>query len=391
MTLPAAAPGRAATLAGALALLGLVVVQLAASLPTGNLMDFGSFWASGEATTRGGDPYGIHPLTFHVVMPGFEAWNPNLNPPVALPLFQLFASFPPQAAFRAWWAVSLVGYALTLGLVLLAYRDRLGPERLLLGGLWALALAGFWDTLVLGQIYVPLAFASVLAFLLLRSGRPVLAGLAIGVLAAVKPNFLVWPALLLIAGHPRAALSAGATFAVLSAAPLLAYGPGVFRAWAAVIGDDPGRATFLTNVSIGGLLQRAGVEGAGLPAGAALLGGLALWARVARPDRLQTSAVALAAALLASPIAWVHYALCLVPVFFEWPRNALLRCAGLLLLVPVPLVLELTDAGPALRATLGSLYGWSMVLCLVAVLGPGRPGFGLTIPGAKRAAALSGG
>lgn len=275
---------------------------------------------------------------------------------------------------------------MTVGLLLFACRDRLAAPAMLLAGLWAAALAGFWDTLVLGQIYVPLALASVIAWLLLRSDRPVLAGLAIGLLVAVKPNFLVWPALLFIAGHPRAALSAGVTFAVLTAAPLLAYGPDVYRAWTAVIGDDPQRDLFLTNVSLAGLLHRLGLEGTGLAVGGALLLALAAWAYWTRPSALQASAAGLAAALLASPIAWVHYALCLLPVFLEWPRNPLFRTAGLLLLVPVPLVLELTDAAAPVRATLGSLYSWSIVLCLMAALD--RKGLEGDEPVAKTRAAI---
>lgn len=66
------------------------------------LWDFGAFIASGRAAAEGLDPYGIYPLTPHVVLPGFEAWNPNLNPPISALLFQLFDLAPPEVSLRVW-------------------------------------------------------------------------------------------------------------------------------------------------------------------------------------------------------------------------------------------------------------------------------------------------
>ncbi len=68
------------------AALGLVAVlviaaELPRALPGESLMDFGSFVASARAARDGMNPYGVYPLTLHVVLPGFESWNPNLNPP----------------------------------------------------------------------------------------------------------------------------------------------------------------------------------------------------------------------------------------------------------------------------------------------------------------------
>ena len=76
-------------------------------LPSGELRDFGSFVASADAAARGANPYGTHALTFHVVLPGFDAWNPNLNPPVSVLLFRPLLAGPPQQAFR-WWCDRVV-------------------------------------------------------------------------------------------------------------------------------------------------------------------------------------------------------------------------------------------------------------------------------------------
>lgn len=354
-------------------LAALALWNLARALPGGGLLDFGSFHASGAAARDGLDPYGIYPLTFHVVLPGFESWNPNLNPPAALPLFDLLSRIEPHLAFRLWWSVSFGAYALVVALLARRYL----PQHWVVPVLWAAALAGFSDTLVLGQIYTPLVLAAVIGWLWLER-RPTLAGLAIGVVAAVKPNFLVWPALLFLAGHRRPALSALISFAILSALPAGLYGPTVYRQWAAVIAGDAGRAVFLTNASLAGLLQRLGLgrEAAAL-LGLATLLPLALVAWRRKPDVHATSALGLVGGIVASPLAWVHYALLLLPVGFAAPRHPALLLAGLLLLVPVPIVLRFMDATPWLQASVGSLYGWAMLLALVGVLW--RPGAAVVV------------
>lgn len=344
----------------AAALLALVVHGLSLALPTGALMDFGSFVASGQAAGRGLDPYGIYPLTFHVVLPGFEAWNPNLNPPTTLPLFQALAALPPEQGFRLWWASSALGYGAALWLLARRHGGALLP--------WAVALAGFWDTLVLGQVYLPLVLAAVAAWLALERGRDMWAGVLIGLVVAAKPNFAVWPALLLLAGHGRPALAAGITALALAVPPTLLYGPQVWGQWLHLVLTDADRAAFLTNASLSGVAQRLGVPALGTLASLGVLAGLAwaVWRR--RCDPMQASALALAGAILASPIAWVHYTLFLLPVFFTRPLTPPLLVAAAALVVPVPVVLRLLDAPAWVQASLGSLYGWAAVLCLVGVL-----------------------
>ncbi|HSK39728.1 MAG TPA: glycosyltransferase family 87 protein [Arenibaculum sp.] len=362
---------RIPAIAASIVLLPLIFWNLSSALPTPGLLDYGSFVASGRAAAEGLNPYGIYPLTFHVVLPGFESWNPNLNPPVSLPLFELFDQVPPHQGFRLWWSFSMLCYAAAVGL-LARYH---GGERWFVPALWAFALVGFWDTLVLGQIYTPLVLAAVGAWILLDRGRPVAAGLLIGLVVAVKPNFLVWPALLFLAGHFRAPVTAGAAAAVLSVVPALIYGPDVYRQWIELVVSDENRAVFLTNASLAGLVQRAGLAGLDKVFGPVLLAGLALWAWRRKPSAMRASALGLVGAILASPIAWVHYTLFLLPVFFfARPMPLSLRVAAALLVVPVPVVLSYLDAPSWQQVTFGSIYGWAVVLCLTGAAGPDRAG-----------------
>lgn len=344
--------------------LGVVIADgIGRARPSGELRDFGSFIASGQAGAAGQNPYGIYPLTFHVVLPGFEVWNPNLNPPVSVPFFALLSRLGPEHAFVLWWGLSLVCYLIAIALLVQRYGS--GPAWLM--PLWALALAGLWDTLILGQIYLPLVLAAVGSWLLLERGRHVPAGVLLGLIIAVKPNFAVWPVLLLLAGHAKPALVAGVAAVVLSAIPLLTNGPLVYRQWIELIASDTGRAAFLTNASLPGLALRLQAGPIGVLLSVALLGGLAAWALRSKPGPLRASALGILGGITASPIAWVHYTLFLLPVFFSRRWTAPVAAAAVLLTVPVHVVLRLLDASPWQQATFGSVYNWAVVLCLAGL------------------------
>jgi len=332
--------------------------------PSRDLWDFGSFVASGRAAGEGLNPYGIYPLTLRVELPGFESWNPNLNPPISALLFQLFDLAEPHRAFRVWRWISVAFYAVTVLLLVLRFR---GPEAPLFA-LWAFALAGFWDTLFLGQIYLPLVFAAVAAWLMLERGVGLWAGILIGIVVAMKPNFLVWPVLLFLAGHRRPALTGVAAAGAISAIPLALYGPEVYRQWFELIASDRERALFLTNASFAGLAARAGMPFLGTVLSLALLGGLAAWAFWRRPGVIPASSLALVAALLASPLGWIQYTLFLLPVFLtHWHRLAM-RGVAALLIIPVPFIIGQLDKPAWTQITTGSVYGWAVVLCLAILL-----------------------
>lgn len=363
---PAARRGVEALVLAALAV--LIVQGFAFGLPKPPLLfDFGSFIASGRAAGDGLDPYGVYPpLTFHLVLPGFESWNPNLNPPISLPLFQMIDAVEPDPAeaLRLWWGVSFVLYVVAVGLLVRRHRG----EAPLVAVVWAFALPGFWDTQALGQVYVPLVLAGIGGWLLAERGRWVAAGLLIGLVCAFKPNFLVWPGLLFLAGHRRLALASGAAFAGYCVLPVLIYGPGVYAGWFALLAEQGERAVFLTNASLAGLLRRAGFGRVGDLLGFALLAGLALWALRRRPSVELAGAVGLFGGVVASPIAWIHYTLFLLPVYFWAPRAPLLRLSGALLLVPVPFLLNRIESPPAFVLTVGSVYAWAVLLGLAGLL-----------------------
>ncbi|CAD7054349.1 hypothetical protein REJC140_02142 [Pseudorhizobium endolithicum] len=330
------------------------------------LWDFGAFVASGRAAASGLDPYGVYPpLTPHVVFPGFEAWNPNLNPPISALLFQVFDIADPATSLRLWWVISLVCH---LGAVLLLLRRYSGGVEAVLLGIWAFALAGFWDTLYLGQIYTPLVLATVGAWLSLERGKFLQAGILIGLLISMKPNFLVWPVLLFLAGYSKPVWIAAATAAVVAAIPLAVFGPQIYVDWLTLVASDGERAWFLTNASFAGLASRAGLPMLGTVLGALLLLSLAAWAYWRRPQLMDISSFALVAALLASPLGWIHYTLFLLPVLLHHWHRPWTWPVAVAFTIPVPLVLGQFGKPALVQATIGSVYGWSLVLLLLGLV-----------------------
>ena len=333
--------------------------------PPHGLWDFGAFLASGRAAAEGLNPYGIYPpLTPHVVFPGFEAWNPNLNPPISALLFQLFDLAPPEVSFRIWSWVSIGLYAATIAL--LVHRYVRGPEAVVLIA-WAGALAGFWDTLYLGQIYIPLVLAAVGAWLLLERGEHVWAGMLIGLVIAIKPNFLVWPVLLFLAGHRKLSLISVGTAAVISIIPVLFFGVEIYRQWAELVVSDGERAMFLTNASLSGFTARAGIPYLGLVLSGAMLLALAAWALWKQPSVMQASSFALVGAVLASPLGWIHYTLFLLPVIVSHWRFWPMWLVAAMLCIPVPMIINQFGASASVQLTTGSAYGWALVLCLATL------------------------
>jgi hypothetical protein len=80
------------------------------------------------------------------------------------------------------------------------------------------------------------------------------------------------------------------------------------------------------------------------------------------------SAMALLASILASPLGWIHYTLFLLPVVaMHWNRLAM-RVVALLLIIPVPFIINQLGKPALTQLTIGSVYGWALVLCLAVLI-----------------------
>ena len=135
----------------------------------------------------------------------------------------------------------------------------------------------------------------------LKSNNPVLAGVMIGLLAAIKPNFLIWPVLMLFSGFWVVALVAFLFFAFFSILPLVRYGPTVYYQWFDALSANKA-APLATNMSLYGFASRLELPGLGLVLAALLLIVIALLVYLRRPTALDVSGLGIVVTLLASPL-----------------------------------------------------------------------------------------
>lgn len=306
---------------------------------TNHLRVFGSFWASGWAAAHHLNPYLAYPLTWRVPIIGPQQHvsritDLNLSPPALLPLFHLLSFFAPDNAVKVWTVLSGLA-TFSFEALLLFSGEKHSQKRQFI---WLALCPATYDAIVVGQDWTFLAMAALAAWLLLKRDRQIAAGLLIGLVVAAKPNYALWPLFLLFSGQRRVAITAGVVASALSILPVFVYGPGIYAEWLHALSGDP-HWVFPTDVSITGFTTLLGHRAVGVVLSAALVlfscGFVLKW----RPSPEASSGIALSIAILASPVAWMHYSLLLVPYLlaFSWDRR--ITVAACLMLLPTQLAL----------------------------------------------------
>ncbi|MGA5207665.1 glycosyltransferase 87 family protein [Streptomyces variegatus] len=222
------------------------------------------------------------------------------------------------------------------------------------------------DTFSFGQVNLLLLALVLTDATLLATGRGRLAGVGIGLAAAIKLTPALFIGLLLVAGRWRAAAVATA---VAGGATALAaqVDPDASRFyWTEALWDTDrvGRLGYVSNQSVQGILARLGEPDRAVWAVAVLLI-LGVWAvrtRRAVAAGEWTAAFALTglAACLVSPITWVHHLVWLLPSFAVLVRAGRPRVAGALYAVLCTSVVWLWfDDASGVDGFLGSnAYAW---------------------------------
>ena len=305
-----------------------------------SLTDYGSLYASASYANLHADPYRDHPLVFHLrdinhyapdtKLQGTSVNAINLNPPVVLYPFRLLARLTPDVSFNVWKYISVGLFVASVLLVLQMYP----AENLRIRILWILSLGAVWYTFRLGQIYMILLFFAVLAWRALRSQNWLAAGISIGVICAIKPNFLIWPGLLIAGKSKKTGFTAFATTAALSAIPLAFQGPLIYRRWLAACRgfngyELPGNSSLLA------IFSRAGFPGVGFAATFLMLAAVTIWVFITKPEPLFNSEIGILATLFAGPISWLGYSILLLPVLYGKSMDKLTRIGCVLLCIPI--------------------------------------------------------
>lgn len=304
------------------------------------LLDYGSLYGSASLANLHVNPYLDHPLVSHIrdidrhgpstPLQGTSVKAINLNPPVVLYPFRLLARLTPDTSYAVWTSISACLFLGSIFLVQTMYPSK----RLRIRILWILAMGAVWYTFHLGQIYMILLFCASLAWWALRKQNWLVAGISIGVICAIKPNFLVWPGLLIAGKSKKIGFTAFATTGLLSAVPLLLQGPVIYREWLAACRgfngyELPGNASLLA------IFSRAGIPEVGFAITILLLAAVTLWVFFAKLETLYNSEIGILASLLAGPISWLGYTILLLPVLYGKSMNTLTRIGCVLLCIPM--------------------------------------------------------
>lgn len=157
----------------------------------------------------------------------------SMYPPNAALVFWPIAKLPYNAAVLLWVVLTILGFAGTVYFLWHHNRDALPDARFL-----ALAAAAFpplWSLVMFGQSTVLPLIAFLLGWLALRSGRPFVAGLALGLLA-LKPHFgIVIGCALLFSAQWRMVAGTAVSIAVQLLTVIATMGWQAIRAYAETI------------------------------------------------------------------------------------------------------------------------------------------------------------
>lgn len=332
------------------------------------LLDYGSLYASVYAWAHHMNPYLNYPLTYHPYLQvrGLYVHAVNLNPPMSLYLFRPIISLGPIASVELWTVISICLFFASLILVVRANPNPALRMRILL----ILGMAGVWYTFYLGQIYMILFLLTAVAWVSFKKDHFLTAGIAIGLICALKPNFLVWPVLLILARHRKAAVSAIFTFVVLSAAPLFSSeGIWTYRRWLAACRHFQG-IPLTSNSSILAMFMRLDpylgtthfFRDIGFAVTVLFLAAITWGVMRRHPGIYSTSEIALVVSLLAGPVSWLGYTVVLIPMLYERKLNSLMRIGWVILCIPLFVLAWTAMGSPMQFALMGAPYFYGLVL-----------------------------
>jgi hypothetical protein len=345
----------------------IILLNIVFIKPTLNeLLDFGSFIAAGNAIRDGVNPYSSDlPLVFN---PGSEQVlpSPNLNPPISVILFRPLAGLDPLQAVLAWRIAAIIQFGLAVYILGKTYPNHITPLRIL----WTSSLAGLWTTLALGQIYASILVLSVCAWIFAEKGKPILAGVALGIVIAIKPNFGFWVLLLGVARQYTIFLSAASTALTLSFLPIPIFGIQIYKQWLTALSEYPSIGLLIAgNSSLYSLSARFGLPGLGAVATVVLMGISIYLAYRNRDSIREINTIGIIGSLLASPFAWTGYTILCLPIYLSRPRwkwPAIVTAS--IMVFPYILVMYFFNRTFFNSILIGWLYGWGLLILFVEVI-----------------------
>jgi hypothetical protein len=322
--------------------------------------DLDTFVVSGKAASDGVyNPYSIPSLRYDIPLY-------NRNPPFSLLFFMPLSKYTTDQIFPMLYCISLILIVLSIILLYYFYNLKVPFEHV---GV-VLASSGLWIALSVGQIYVFLLFAIVLAWIFIKRQRYIYAGILIGFVIAIKPNFVIWAILLFVGGNYILAVASLMSALFFTLLPMPFLGLGAFTGWIEMnfSADKFGGLTLVENGSILGVLNSVGLLWVGYILVVLFFAGSALWVYFKRPDIETISRLSLSVSLLANPLAWNMWSIVLFPFYFTPKRNNWFVWSAILFMIPPPVLHFITENFPSLKFfTMGTVYFAAFFFAFVSV------------------------
>ena len=377
---------------GAWVFVGAILVRLAGqTISDPGRSDFTIFYYTARMVLDGHPPYGELPVHYGV---GWSASHlGNLNPPLVAVLMAPLALLSYEGAARFWVFAGYVSVATLVWATGAELGVRWSVRRALVWGAAIIGNIGFLSVAVTGEWTWFLIWPFWLAWRAARREQWVLAGTWLGVCAGIKLFFLLFLVLLALTKRGRALIAMLAAFVATVAAPLIVLPVTWTVEWVQRL-QSVGWWWLPINVSWRGVVARTFQVSRDYPAsldlpnlaeplavlGVTVIGVLVgLWALRSGADADRIFLVGLLSSLLLSPLGWVYY----LPLAFApflalawrgclanmaWPERVLLSCGLVGYYVPLDWVKHWGGQSWVAAATTGSLYAWSTVLVLAALL-----------------------
>src|SRR5687768_6517569 len=347
-----------------------IIINIASVKPALNqLLDFGSFIAAGKEAAADKNPYSIDsPLVFQVESQNTDRTlpSPNLNPPISIILFRQLADLDPSRAVFAWRITSVILFGVAIIILAGAYPRFITTPRIL----WALSLAGIWNTIALGQIYAPLLVLSISTWIFAERGFFKLAGIMLGCIIAVKPNFVLWLILLGATGYMTIVVSAVVSVLIISAITIPFFGFQIYPPWLTALTNYPSIGLLIAgNSSFQSLSARFSSDVPGTILSLLFACGVLYLVYHHRFSLSKTNALGIVGSLLISPFSWVGYTILTLPIFFSrqnWSWH--FKLAAAILAFPYLLILYFFQKSLFNSVLFGWMYGWGLLLILSGLI-----------------------
>ena len=371
------------------------LIQVYAILIVNNLGDFGRFYYSLMLYSEGRDMYGPTVGTFSP-SDGLHYWN--LNPPHFQLLIMPLGWLGPWLALFVWMGLGLLLFGLSVRIILTELGVRLDPLRWRLLLIVILAATPFSFGLLSGQLAFHLSYPTTLLWREMRHRRWLVSGVSFGLLLALKLFFLILVPYLLLKGRLRVLLLGLGVSGSLLGAGWLLFGQASYLSWVSVLAQVHWPGMDMNGSLLGFLTRTLGPSIHHEPVIVArhlvqplwLLAAVAIglitlgvcWIHRGTGEVDRSLALLLTAAMLITPVGWIHYAVLLMGPAAAWivnlssRRSTTLRnsAAFLLVLAAAPglfwpsQLTPLIDPGPARTLVFGSMHFWMYSFFWLALL-----------------------